>query len=150
MPVSRFPFYGGGMNFLAETTTQEAFSLVDRIGQWLLSNGVTILVIILVALLVRFVVGILVNRIFQTMYQSGSRISRMTNVVVKKHPDAGLAAAQEERRKQRADTLSTASKNVASVVIWSIAFVMILSHRADHRLAWCCRPGRRYRRANAH
>ena len=127
MPVSRFPSYGGGMNFLAETTTQEAFSLVDRIGQWLLSNGVTILVIILVALLVRFVVGILVNRIFQTMYQSGSRISRMTNVVVKKHPDAGLAAAHEERRKQRADTLSTASKNVASVVIWSIAFVMILS-----------------------
>ena len=127
MPVSRFPSYGGGMIFLAETTTQEAFSLVDRIGQWLLSNGVTILVIILVALLVRFVVGILVNRIFQTMYQSGSRISRMTNVVVKKHPDAGLAAAHEERRKQRADTLSTASKNVASVVIWSIAFVMILS-----------------------
>ena len=127
MPVLRFPSYGGGMNFLAETTTQEAFSLVDRIGQWLLSNGVTILVIILVALLVRFVVGILVNRIFQTMYQSGSRISRMTNVVVKKHPDAGLAAAHEERRKQRADTLSTASKNVASVVIWSIAFVMILA-----------------------
>ena len=127
MPVSRLPSYGGGMNFLAETTTQEAFSLVDRIGQWLLSNGVTILVIILVALLVRFVVGILVNRIFQTMYQSGSRISRMTNVVVKKHPDAGLAAAHEERRKQRADTLSTASKNVASVVIWSIAFVMILA-----------------------
>lgn len=127
MPVSRFLSYGGDMNFLAETTTQEAFSLVDRIGQWLLSNGVTILVIILVALLVRFVVGILVNRIFQTMYQSGSRISRMTNVVVKKHPDAGLAAAHEERRKQRADTLSTASKNVASVVIWSIAFVMILS-----------------------
>ena len=127
MPVSRFPSYGGDMNFLAETTTQEAFSLVDRIGQWLLSNGVTILVIILVALLVRFVVGILVNRIFQTMYQSGSRISRMTNVVVKKHPDAGLAAAHEERRKQRADTLSTASKNVASVVIWSIAFVMILA-----------------------
>lgn len=127
MPVSRFPSYGGGMNSLAETTTQEAFSLVDRIGQWLLSNGVTILVIILVALLVRFVVGILVNRIFQTMYQSGSRISRMTNVVVKKHPDAGLAAAHEERRKQRADTLSTASKNVASVVIWSIAFVMILA-----------------------
>lgn len=127
MPVSRFPSYGGGMNFLAETTTQEAFSLVDRIGQWLLSNGVTILVIILVALLVRFVVGILVNHIFQTMYQSGSRISRMTNVVVKKHPDAGLAAAHEERRKQRADTLSTASKNVASVVIWSIAFVMILA-----------------------
>lgn len=115
------------MNFLAETTTQEAFSLMDRIGQWLLSNGVTILVIILVALLVRFVMGILVNRIFQTMYQSGSRISRMTNVVVKKHPDAGLAAAHEERRKQRADTLSTASKNVASVVIWSIAFVMILA-----------------------
>lgn len=127
MPVLRFPSYGRGMNFLAETTTQEAFSLVDRVGQWLLSNGVTILVIILVALLVRFVVGILVNRIFQTMYQSGSRISRMTNVVVKKHPDAGLAAAHEERRKQRADTLSTASKNVASVVIWSIAFVMILS-----------------------
>ncbi|WP_250258685.1 mechanosensitive ion channel family protein [Dermabacter sp. Marseille-Q3180] len=115
------------MNLLAETTTEEAFSLMDRAGEWLLSNGVTILVIILVALIVRFVVGALINRVFTTMYQSGSRISRMTNVVVKKNPDAGLAAANEERRRQRADTLSTASKNVASVVIWSIAFVMILS-----------------------
>ncbi len=115
------------MNLLAETTTEEAFSLVDRVGEWLLSNGITILVIILVALIVRFVVGALINRVFTTMYQSGSRISRMTNVVVKKNPDAGMAAANEERRKQRADTLSTASKNVASVIIWSIAFVMILS-----------------------
>ena len=115
------------MNLLAETTTEEAFSLVDRVGEWLLSNGITILVIILVALIVRFVVGALINRVFTTMYQSGSRISRMTNVVVKKNPDAGMAAANEERRKQRADTLATASKNVASVIIWSIAFVMILS-----------------------
>lgn len=115
------------MNLLAETTTEEALSLVDRVGEWLLSNGITILVIILVALIVRFVVGALINRVFTTMYQSGSRISRMTNVVVKKNPDAGMAAANEERRKQRADTLSTASKNVAGVVIWSIAFVMILS-----------------------
>ena len=100
---------------------------MDRMGEWLLSNGITILVIILVAIIVRFVAGALINRVFTTMYQSGSRISRMTNVVVKKNPDAGMAAANEERRKQRADTLSTASKNVAGVVIWSIAFVMILS-----------------------
>lgn len=115
------------MVFLSTSSTQEALSLVDSLLSWLLSSGVRILVIIAVAVLARIIAGILITRIFSTMFEQGTRVSRMTNVVIRKTNDSALAKAQLERRQQRADTLANVSKNVTAVAIAGIAFVMILA-----------------------
>lgn len=100
---------------------------MDSLLSWLLSSGVRILVIIAVAVLARIIAGILITRIFSTMFEQGTRVSRMTNVVIRKTNDSALAKAQLERRQQRADTLANVSKNVTAVAIAGIAFVMILA-----------------------
>lgn len=118
------------MDFLAAPgeAADGALSLVDRMITWVASSGVTIAIIIVVAMLARVAVGIFINRVFSTMLNSGFKVSRMTNVVVRRQQeDEDLEKAHAERREQRTKTLSTVAKNVSSVVIFAIAVVMILA-----------------------
>ncbi|MDO5644240.1 MAG: mechanosensitive ion channel [Dermabacter sp.] len=115
------------MHVLSTPTSEEALSLVDALWRWAISSGITVVIIIVVAFVARILVGIVINRAFKTMYDSGTKISRMTNVVVQKNTDSALIKAQQERRQQRAQTLATVSKNVAGAAIGIIALVMILS-----------------------
>lgn len=115
------------MTFFASASSTEALNLVDTIVAWLLSSGLRIVLIIVVAILARIVAGIIISRVFSTMFEQGSRVSRMTNVVIRKTHDSALVRAQQDRRQQRADTLANVSKNVVAVVIAGLAFVMILA-----------------------
>ena len=114
-------------SLLAASTTQEALSFIDQVTRWLLTSGLSIALIILVAVVARVVAGIIVNRIFRTMFDSGARVSKMTNVVVRRTTDTAVLKAQQDRRQQRADTLAQVAKTIAGVTITAIACVMVLS-----------------------
>src|SRR5690625_7712058 len=67
----------------------------------------------------------LLRRFIRTMVESSSRLSNVTGAVVKRDPRT-LKLAQQ-RRQQRAETLSNVARNLVRMVVWSVALVMILS-----------------------
>src|SRR5699024_3631011 len=60
---------------------------------------------------------------YTTLFRS--RLSNVTGAVVKRDPRT-LKLAQQ-RRQQRAETLSNVARNLVRMVVWSVALVMILS-----------------------
>jgi len=112
-------------DLLATPTTDEALTLVDQMLGWLATSGVKIVFILLAATVLSLVGGWLLRRFFRTMVQSGTKLSSVTGTVIKRDPRAQRAA--QVRREQRAETLSNVARNVARALIWSVAFMMILS-----------------------
>ena len=110
---------------LSSPTTDDALSLMDQLLRWLTTSGVKIVVILLAASLISFLAGWFLRRFFRTMVQSGSKISTVTGTVIRRDPKSQRAA--QLRREQRASTLSTVARNIAHVMIWAVASVMILS-----------------------
>ena len=110
---------------LSSPTTDDALSLMDQLLRWLTTSGVKIVVILLAASLISFLAGWFLRRFFRTMVQSGSKISSGTGTVIRRDPKSQRAA--QLRREQRASTLSTVARNIAHVMIWAVASVMILS-----------------------
>jgi len=110
---------------LSSPTADDALSVMDQLLQWLLTSGVKIVIIILAATMMSLLAGWLLRRFFRTMVQSGSKLSTVAGTVIKRDPKSQRAA--QARREQRASTLSNVSRNIAHVMIWAIASVMILS-----------------------
>ncbi len=109
----------------APTTTEEALSLMDSLWAWLLGSGIRIVVILLVATIASALVNWLVRRFVRTMIGSSAALSSVTGAVVRR--DQRAAKAAQARRNQRAETLSNVARNVARMVIWAVALVMILA-----------------------
>lgn len=100
---------------------------MDTLWAWALSSGVKIVLIIVLAVIARAAGALLIRRVFATMMESGTKISSMTNAVIRRPETHAAAALAKERREQRANTLSTVAKNVLGLVIAVLATVMILS-----------------------
>src|SRR5699024_358666 len=93
--------------------------------RWLIDSGVKIVVILIAATVIMIALNWLLRRFFRTMVESSSRLSNVTGAVVKRDPRT-LKLAQQ-RRQQRAETLSNVARNLVRMVVWSVALVMILS-----------------------
>ena len=110
---------------IAAPTADDALTLMDQLVHWLLTSGVKIVVIMLAATLLSVAAGWFLRRFFRTMVQSGAKISTVTGTVIRRDPKSQRAA--QARREQRASTLSNVARNIAHVMIWAIAAMMILS-----------------------
>ncbi|MGP5079449.1 mechanosensitive ion channel family protein [Brachybacterium alimentarium] len=110
--------------FLADPGTDQALSMMDSLVQWLTSSGVLIVVILVAATAASMVASWLLRRFFRTMADSGTKLSSVAGSVVKR--DARAQKAAQARREQRAETLSSVARNVAHLIIWAVALVMIL------------------------
>lgn len=110
---------------LSAPTADEALGLMDQLLRWLATSGVKIVIILVAATLLSLLAGWFLRRFFRTMVQSGSRISTVAGTVIRRDPRSQKAA--QARREQRAGTLSTVARNIAHVMIWAIASMMILS-----------------------
>ncbi|WP_246956362.1 mechanosensitive ion channel family protein [Brachybacterium sp. Marseille-Q7125] len=112
-------------SLLASPSPGEALTLADQAVSWLLTRGLKIVVILVVAAVVSWLVSWLLRRFFTTMVDSSSKLSSVTGSVIRRDPRSQKAA--QARREQRADTLSSVSRNIARMVVWAVATVMILS-----------------------
>lgn len=109
---------------LADPAADDAMTLLDSLLRWLASSGVLIVVILVAATFASMVASWLLRRFFRTMAESGTKLSTMAGAVVKR--DARAQKAAQARREQRAETLSSVARNVAHMMIWAVALVMIL------------------------
>lgn len=112
-------------SLLASPSPEAARSLLDSLWAWLIDSGLRIVVILLLATVLSAVVNWLIKRFVSTMVTSSTALSNATSVVVKR-TQREMKAAQQ-RRSQRAETFSNVARNIARMVIWAIAIVMVLS-----------------------
>lgn len=113
------------MDLFASPPAEDALDLADRLWHWMLTSGVRIVVILLVAALLSAAASWLLRRFFRTMIEGSSKLTSTAGFVVKR--DRRALKAAQSRRAQRAETLSNVARNVASMSIWAVALVMVLS-----------------------
>lgn len=109
---------------LSEDGKDTAATLMSRLLDWLMTSGVAILVILVLAAVLRVAAGWLIHRFFRTMIDSGSALSSVTGAVVRR--DKRDVKQAQERREQRARTLSNVAVNIAGAAIGIIAIIMII------------------------
>lgn len=109
---------------LVAPTTEETLSLLDQALRWLLSNGLLIVVILIGAAIATGVARWLIHRFFRTMIASSTKLTGVAGSVVRR--DRRDQTASLKRIEQRASTLSNVAVNVATLLIWMIAAIMVL------------------------
>jgi small-conductance mechanosensitive channel len=88
---------------------------------WLLAKPVQILVILLLAALVRFLLHRVIRRL-----AAGAAAGTVPGVLAKGHGSKLITPLLSERRKQRAETMSSVLRSVTTGVVASIAALMVL------------------------
>jgi moderate conductance mechanosensitive channel len=95
-----------------------------HVGDWLVSSGLAILVILLAAALVRWLlhrlIGRIVRRTLESKLPSVLEGHRATRVL------ASATGALSERRRQRVETLGAVLRSVVTIVVFSVAAIMVL------------------------
>jgi len=90
---------------------------------WLIAKPITILLILLGAFIVRALVRRLIDRLTRA---SGGKIPALLRPLRERAPQA-LGTLLSERRAQRAKTIGSVFKSIASVIVFGLAFMMILA-----------------------
>jgi small-conductance mechanosensitive channel len=91
---------------------------------WLVAKPLTILLILLVAMIVRLIARRLIDRLARV--NGGSKLPALLRPLRERAPQA-LGTILSERRAQRARTIGSVFKSITSVLVYGIAFMMILA-----------------------
>ncbi len=91
---------------------------------WLVAKPLTILLILVVAFVIRALARKLIDRL--TRVNGGGKIPALLRPLKERAPQA-LGTILSERRAQRAKTIGSVFKSITSVIVFGIAFMMILS-----------------------
>jgi moderate conductance mechanosensitive channel len=91
---------------------------------WLIAKPVTILLILLVAFIFRSIARRLIDRL--TRANGGTKLPALLRPLKERAPQA-LGTLLSERRAQRAKTIGSVFKSITSVIVFGIAFMMILA-----------------------
>jgi small conductance mechanosensitive channel len=90
---------------------------------WLVAKPLTIIAILLVAFVVRALARRLIDRLTRA---SGGKVPALLRPLRERAPQA-LGTLLSERRAQRAKTIGSVFKSITSVLVFGIAFMMILA-----------------------
>jgi moderate conductance mechanosensitive channel len=91
---------------------------------WLLATPITILLILVVAFVLRLVIHRLIDRL--TRDSDGGKIPALLRPLRERAPQA-LGQLLSERRAQRARTIGSVFKSITSVIVYGLAFMMVLA-----------------------
>ena len=111
------------------TFCAQVFSLTNNqwlagSANWLITKPVKILMIIVIAFVVRLLVRRLINRV-TTLPKSGGKLPSMLRPLRERAPEV-LGSAIIERRRQRAMTIGSVLKSMATFLIYGLAFILVL------------------------
>lgn len=90
---------------------------------WLIAKPLTIIFILIVAMIIRSVARKLIDRLTRA---SGGKVPTLLRPLKERAPQA-LGTLLSERRAQRAKTIGSVFKSIVSVMVFGIAFMMILA-----------------------
>lgn len=92
---------------------------------WLLTKPLRILMIVAVAFLLRYLVRRLINRVTRMPNGGSSKLPALLRPLREKAPEV-LGSAVMERRRQRAATIGSVLKSMATFLIYGLAFILVL------------------------
>ncbi|WP_103343489.1 mechanosensitive ion channel family protein [Amycolatopsis sp. CA-126428] len=91
---------------------------------WLITKPVKILMIIVIAFLVRLILRRLINRV-TTLPKTGGKLPSLLRPLRERAPEV-LGSAVIERRRQRAMTIGSVLKSMATFLVYGLAFILVL------------------------
>jgi small-conductance mechanosensitive channel len=91
---------------------------------WLLTKPLKILMIIVLAFVVRLLLRRMINRI-TTFPKTGGKLPALLRPLRERAPEV-LGSAVFERRRQRAQTIGSVMKSVATFLVYGLAFILVL------------------------
>ncbi|WP_318306431.1 mechanosensitive ion channel family protein [Amycolatopsis solani] len=91
---------------------------------WLLTKPLKILMILVIAFFVRLLLRRLINRV-TTFPRSGGKLPALLRPLRERAPEV-LGSAVIERRRQRAQTIGSVLKSMATFLIYGLAFILVL------------------------
>ncbi|OLZ46648.1 mechanosensitive ion channel family protein [Amycolatopsis keratiniphila] len=92
---------------------------------WLLTKPLRILMIVAVAFLLRYLVRRLINRVTRMPGGGSSKLPALLRPLRERAPEV-LGSAVMERRRQRAATIGSVLKSMATFLIYGLAFILVL------------------------
>lgn len=116
MPVSQLAAIGG-------ISAQQLTGWFRENGEILIAVPLRILLVLVIAFALRYAARRLINRVLREMMEAPTKRSRHASV---DKPNASTLGQVRERRRQRAQTLGSVLRSTASIVIFSVAAVIIL------------------------
>jgi moderate conductance mechanosensitive channel len=91
---------------------------------WLVAKPLTILLILIIAMIIRWILRRLIDRLSRV--NGGKKLPALLRPLRERAPQT-FGTILSERRAQRAKTIGSVFKSIASVVVFGIAFMMILA-----------------------
>ncbi|WP_236793923.1 mechanosensitive ion channel family protein [Amycolatopsis sp. GM8] len=92
---------------------------------WLIAKPLKIVVIVLFAVLIKLVVRKIIDRVTEIPRNNNRRLPALLRPLRERAPDL-LGPAVVERRRQRAKTIGSVLKSLASFIIYGLAFIQVL------------------------
>ncbi|WP_024875910.1 mechanosensitive ion channel family protein [Saccharomonospora piscinae] len=92
---------------------------------WLVARPLAILLILIGAVIIRYAVRKLIDRLTRTPADGGGKLPALLRPLKDRAPEM-LGPVVLERRRQRAQTIGSVLKSITSVVVFGLAFVLIL------------------------
>lgn len=93
---------------------------------WLVAKPIKIVIILLVAFLIRLAVRKIIDRITEPPHNNSRKAPALLRPLRERAPDL-LGASVVERRRQRAKTIGSVLKSLASFLIYGLAFMQVLA-----------------------
>lgn len=91
---------------------------------WLLTKPLKILMIIVIAFVVRLLIRRLINRV-TTLPRGSGKLPALLRPLRERAPEV-LGSAVIERRRQRAQTIGSVLKSMATFLVYGLAFILVL------------------------
>ncbi|MEU8640271.1 mechanosensitive ion channel family protein [Amycolatopsis sp. NPDC048633] len=91
---------------------------------WLLTKPLKILMIVVIAFVVRLLIKRLINRV-TTLPRSSGKLPALLRPLRERAPEV-LGSAVIERRRQRAQTIGSVLKSMATFLVYGLAFILVL------------------------
>ncbi|MBE1502176.1 small conductance mechanosensitive channel [Amycolatopsis lexingtonensis] len=91
---------------------------------WLLTKPLKILMIVVIAFVVRLLIRRMINRV-TTFPRSGGKLPALLRPLRERAPEV-LGSAVIERRRQRAQTIGSVLKSMATFLVYGLAFILVL------------------------
>jgi moderate conductance mechanosensitive channel len=91
---------------------------------WLLTKPLKILMIVVIAFAARLLIKRLINRV-TTLPRSGGKLPALLRPLRERAPEV-LGTAVIERRRQRAQTIGSVLKSMATFLVYGLAFILVL------------------------
>jgi small conductance mechanosensitive channel len=113
----------------ASTLCYQVYQATDNVWlagstNWLLTKPLKILMIIVIAFLVRLLIRRLINRV-TTLPKTGGKLPSLLRPLRERAPEV-LGSAVIERRRQRATTIGSVLKSMATFLVYGLAFILVL------------------------